>query len=141
MARILTAIIKEPGRAPEIVEIPDELENYQGIVDGYIECVRWDDEHVLIVNEEGKLRGLDKNFRYGGDIIVGTAIWVGVDGEDFTDIQPGLVDEVMDFTGFHRYDLDDDWEEKLKKVLGCVTVDNADLEDLIQTALAGEPYR
>lgn len=124
MARILTAIIKEPGWAPEIVEIPDELENYQRIVDGYIECVRWDDEHVLIVNEEGKLRGLDKNFRYGGDIIVGTAIWIGVDGEDFTDIQPGLIDEVEDFTGYHRYDLDDD---------------TADLEDLIQTALAGEP--
>ena len=124
MARNLTAIIKEPGWAPEIVEIPDELENYQRIVDGYIECVRWDDEHVLIVNEEGKLRGLDKNFRYGGDIIVGTAIWIGVDGEDFTDIQPGLIDEVEDFTGYHRYDLDDD---------------TADLEDLIQTALAGEP--
>lgn len=124
MARILTAIIKEPGWAPEIVEIPDELENYQRIVDGYIECVRWDDEHVLIVNEEGKLRGLDKNFRYGGDIIVGTAIWIGVDGEDFTDIQPGLIDEVEDFTGFHRYDLD---------------ADTADLEDLIQTALGGEP--
>ena len=124
MARILTAIIKEPGWAPEIVEIPDELENYQRIVDGYIECVRWDDEHVLIVNEEGKLRGLDKNFRYGGDIIFGTAIWIGVDGEDFTDIQPGLIDEVEDFTGYHRYDLDDD---------------TADLEDLIQTALAGEP--
>lgn len=124
MARILTAIIKEPGWAPEIVEIPDELENYQRIVDGYIECVRWDDEHVLIVNEEGKLRGLDKNFRYGGDIIVGTAIWIGVDGEDFTDIQPGLIDEVEDFTGYHRYDLD---------------ADTADLEDLIQTALGGEP--
>ena len=124
MARILTAIIKEPGWAPEIVEIPDELENYQRIVDGYIECVRWDDEHVLIVNDEGKLRGLDNNFRYGGDIIVGTAIWIGVDGEDFTDIQPGLIDEVEDFTGWHRYDLD---------------ADTADLEDLIQTALAGEP--
>lgn len=123
MARILTAIVKEPGWAPEIVEIPDEVENYQRIVDGYIECVRWDDEHVLIVNEEGKLRGLDKNFRYGGDIIVGTAIWIGVDGEDFTDIQPGLIDEVEDFTGFHRYDLD---------------ADTADLEDLIQTALGGE---
>lgn len=124
MARILTAIIKEPGWAPEIVEIPDELENYQRIVDGYIECLRWDDDHVLIVNEEGKLRGLDKNFRYGGDIIVGTAIWIGVDGEDFTDIQPGLIDEVEDFTGYHRYDLDED---------------TADLEDLIQTALGGEP--
>lgn len=108
MARILTAIIKEPGRAPEIEEIPDVLENYQLIVDGYIECVRWDDDHVLIVNEEGKLRGLEKNFWYGGDIIVGTAIWIGVDGEDFTDIQPGLIDEVEDFVGWHRYDPDDE---------------------------------
>lgn len=108
MARILTAIIKEPGRAPEIVEIPDELENYQRIVDGYIECVRWDDEHVLIVNEEGKLRGMDKNFRYGGDIIAGTAIWIGVDGEDFTDIQPGLIDEVGSFTGVYQYAQEDE---------------------------------
>lgn len=125
MARILTAIIKEPGQAPEIMEIPDELENFERIVDGYIECVCWDDEHVLVVNKEGKLRGLEKNFRYGGDIIVGTAIWIGVFDEVFTDIQPGLIDEVEDFTGYHRYDLDDEWQ--------------GDLEDLIQTALAGEP--
>lgn len=125
MVRILTAIIKEPGCAPEIVEIPDELGNYKRIVDGYIELRYWDDDHILIVNDAGKLRGLEKNFRYGGDIIVGTAIWIGVDGEDFTDIQPGLIDEVEDFTGFHRYDLDDEWQ--------------GDLEDLIQTALGGEP--
>lgn len=124
MARILTAIIKEPGWAPGIVEIPDELENYQRIVDGYIECVRWDEDHVMIVNEEGKIDGLPVNFRYGGDVIVGPAVWVGVGGEEFTDVDPDLLEEIEDFTGWHRYDLD---------------ADTADLEDLIQTALNGEP--
>ena len=37
----------------------------------------------MIVNEEGKLQGFQPNFRLDHDLIVGTAVFVGVSGEDF----------------------------------------------------------
>lgn len=122
--RTVTAIVKEPGMAPEIMEIANELWNYQRIVGGFIECVPWDEDHVLIVNEEGKINGLEPNFRFRGDVIVGPAIWVGVDGDDFASIRQGLIDEVEDFTGWHRYDLDDNYPQ--------------DLEDQLTVLMGGE---
>lgn len=37
----------------------------------------------MIVNEEGKLIGLPPNFRLNYDTIVGTAVFVSADGEEF----------------------------------------------------------
>lgn len=37
------------------------LEELQGFVGGYIEIVRMDDEHLMVVNEEGKVYGLPIN--------------------------------------------------------------------------------
>lgn len=37
------------------------LEELQGFVGGYIEIVRMDDEHFMVVNEEGKVYGLPIN--------------------------------------------------------------------------------
>lgn len=119
----IKAIVKDVGQAPELVDVANTLHSFQMIVNGMIECIRWDEDHVMIVNEEGKIDGLPVNFRYGGDVIVGPAVWVGVGGEEFTDVDPDLLEEIEDFTGWHRYDLDND---------------TADLEDLIQTALGGE---
>lgn len=39
------------------------LAELQHFVDGYIECVRLNRTKCLIVNEEGKLRGLPMNYR------------------------------------------------------------------------------
>ena len=47
---------------PSEVVVRKELETYQNIVDGHIECVYPFDDNVCIVcNEEGKTRGLDIN--------------------------------------------------------------------------------
>lgn len=81
----IRVIVKKPGMAPEWKIIPNELEALQREVDGYIEVIRFAEDAAMIVNEEGKLRGLEPNFRWGIDMIVGTAILVGVDGEEFTD--------------------------------------------------------
>lgn len=120
----LHVIAKQPGHAPELIVVKDDLDEYWALVGGYIECLPWDSNHLLVVNEEGLIKGLPFNFHYCGGSIVGPVFWVGVDGENFTDVDPDLLEEIEDFTGYHRYDLD---------------ADTADLEDLIQTALGGEP--
>lgn len=71
-------------------DIENTLEALQAAVDGYIESVTLiPDKAVMIVNEEGLLRGMTPNpiaSAVANTQIVGPAVVVGVDGEDFTDI-------------------------------------------------------
>lgn len=89
-------LIKTTGEMQE-VEYEDTLETLQGYVDGYIEYVTIDDGIDMIINEEGKINGLEPNWvatlLYGQfDVIVGDALVVGVkDGENIT-----LTDEQID---------------------------------------------
>ena len=82
--------LKLEGRTHEIIEIENTLEALQAAVGGYIETVRLRvGDAVMIVNEEGLLLGLPYNTLasgFAGRTIVGTAIIVGVNGEEFTDI-------------------------------------------------------
>ena len=84
----MRAIIKYPGEVTgHYEEIENSLEALQDVVCGYIETIQCGGSSVLIINEEGKLLGLEPNFRIKDfDIIAGTAIVVGVDDEDFTDV-------------------------------------------------------
>lgn len=96
----MQVIVKEPRRSPELKNIDDGdvLKALQDIVDGYIETYPLGPGLVIILNEEGKLRGLRSNLiitRADGpirDILVGTIAVVGIDGEDFTGItDPGVI--------------------------------------------------
>ena len=87
----IRCIIKRPDeKYGHVTNISTSLKNLQKIVDGPIETVSCGDGVVIICNEEGKLRGLQPNFRIGegpfADVIVGDAIVIGVDGEDFCDV-------------------------------------------------------
>ena len=72
------------------IDIEDKLEELQRAVDGYIETLTLiPDKCVMIVNEEGKLRELEINLAasaVANQTIVGPALVVGVDGEEFCDI-------------------------------------------------------
>lgn len=86
--KMISAIIIEPGKDPRIEKIHNELHALQRLVDGYIEVCPLAEDMVMIINEEGKLRGLPRNFwmEVIGDYIVGTAVFVGVDGDEFDDV-------------------------------------------------------
>lgn len=87
--------IKIKGRTVSEVEIENTLEALQAAVDGYIETVTLiPGKAVMIVNEEGLLRNLPPNpaaSMISNTKIVGTAIIVGVDGEEFTDVPEDVV--------------------------------------------------
>lgn len=59
-----------------------KLRELQAIVDGYIEIVRLPNDKIMVVNEEGKLRGLEPN-------VEATRIYYNVFG--YTDIIVGDV--------------------------------------------------
>lgn len=90
MAAKVKCIIKRPDeRYGHMTNISTTLENLQKTVDGPIESVTISDttdpKLILICNEEGKIRKLERNFRIGSgwlaDTIVGTVIIIGADKE------------------------------------------------------------
>ena len=76
---------KRPGKNLVEVRIPNELEWIQGAVEGHFEHVQINDDIAMLCNEEGKLKGMAANFPLMGDLIVGPVLFVGVDGEEYTD--------------------------------------------------------
>ena len=74
----------EPDKAPELIEMPNELEAMQAIVGGYIEVCPIAEGVAIVCNEEGKMNGmaLNRPIYHGGkivDIIAGTFFIAGDD--------------------------------------------------------------
>jgi len=89
---ILKVVTKQPGKPAQAAEIENGLESLQKFVGGYIQAVDFIGNTLMICNEEGKLEGLPVNFRFGSDIIVGSIIICGIDGENFGSLSD---DEIM----------------------------------------------
>ena len=87
------------NRSVEEIEIENTLEALQKAVDGYIETVTLISGYaVMIVNEEGLLRGMPSNptaSAVAARKIVGPALVVGVDGDEFTDIPKDVERRIM----------------------------------------------
>lgn len=85
----IKALLVYSGCDPFVETIPNELKEFQDIVDGYIEVVRMSNTTMLICNEEGKIKDFEANrciIDENGnmvDVICGTFILVGDDGDDF----------------------------------------------------------
>lgn len=75
-------LYKQPGEDPRSMVIPNELKVMQQLVGGHIETLRISDNEILVMNEEGKLLGLEAIV----DTIVGPVLVVGEDGEDFASL-------------------------------------------------------
>ena len=88
----MKCIIKRPDeRYGHVTNIRGSLENLQKIVEGHIQYVPIGGDAAIICNEEGKNMGLQPNFWIGEssitrDLIVGTAIVVGIDGDMTCDV-------------------------------------------------------
>lgn len=82
----MKAIRKEPGKFPEVVDIPNELKDLQKAVGGYIEVYQVSTDLAIICDEEGKIKGKPYNCTLCGEDFVGTILFVGVNEEEFTDV-------------------------------------------------------
>lgn len=91
-------ICKEPGKAPEYIDIENELKPLQKAVGGYIETLTLEDDWTIVCNEEGRLRGLPWNVRMFGLNLYGTILFIGVDGPEFTDC-PLTLEDLRDLYG------------------------------------------
>lgn len=81
---VIKVLKVEPDKAPELIEMKNELEAMQAIVGGYIEVYPLADGVAIVCNEEGKLDGLELNrpIYHNGkmvEIIAGTFFIAGDD--------------------------------------------------------------
>ena len=90
-------IFKAPGRVPEIRNIDGSLKTLQELVGGNIEPITLHNGMVILCDEEGKLRGKEPNIWLEPikDTLVGNAIFLGEDGEEFTDFPEEHLDAVL----------------------------------------------
>ena len=82
----------DPHRPPYVTTVRDSLEDLQAAVGGLIEITYpFEDNAIVIGNEEAKLIGMEGNRRIGGAIYAGPLLIAGDDGEggttDLTDEQ------------------------------------------------------
>ena len=73
-------------RAPYVTWIEDSLENLQRTVGGYIECVTFAKDAVIICNEEGRLMGLPENKSLFLSGFRGDCFICGIDGESLVSL-------------------------------------------------------
>lgn len=93
----MKVVIKKVGEQAQVTEIENTLDALQKFVGGHIEVVSVGGEVIMICNEEGKLNGLEYNFKLGNDFIVGNVLFVQAKGEDFADLSDSNVESIMNF--------------------------------------------
>lgn len=83
----IKVLMVEPGKAPAVTTIKNELHSLQEAVSigaegvGYIEIIGIDDNVCILCNEEGKLINLEPNRRFYNDVICGVFYVVGEDDD------------------------------------------------------------
>lgn len=83
----------EPHKKPYETVVPDELWVYQMSVGGYIEVTYpFDDNALIISNEEAKLQGLEGNRRVGNDIYCGNFLIASSKGENFDSLTDSQIE-------------------------------------------------
>lgn len=80
----ITAVVKRPGEDAEVETIENALKTFQNLVGGYIECVAIEPGLVAVVDEEGIINSKPFNMKLGVHQLFGAIVFVGVDGEEFT---------------------------------------------------------
>lgn len=95
-------LVIESHKAPYEAVIPDKLESLQNAVGGYIEITYpFDDNAIVISNEESKLIGMDGNRRVNGHIYTGPMLISADDGSgELTDLTNG---QIAKYTGMFRH--------------------------------------
>ena len=97
----MRVLIIEPRKCPHVAEIDGSLKSLQEIVGGYIEVIcPFADKVAIVCKEEGKLKPetvWNRLIPECGDIIKGTFFICGVDGEEFIDLSPELIEKYANY--------------------------------------------
>ena len=94
-AQILVCV-KYPGEEPHVEPLFDNtLKAFQEAVGGWIETVTICSDLVLIVNEEGRIKGLPYNTTVLGCQLYGPVLAVSTKGDEFASIKAAHIPMVL----------------------------------------------
>lgn len=82
MSTPIEVLVYRPGQDSVVEKVENTLEAQQALVGGYIEMVPLGKGLYLVCNEEGKLRGLERNIHVGFDVVVGNCFFCRVRGSN-----------------------------------------------------------
>lgn len=100
---VIKVLKVKPHEHPEVYMLKNTLEAMQEAVGGYIDILGLDDNVCILLNDEGKLIGLEGNRRIGSDIIVGDFFVCGSDEEgNLTSLSEEELDKYTNFFMSHR---------------------------------------
>lgn len=105
MAKIKVGYLEPHGKF-EVRTVDTENGEINNLIGGYMECISYPGggNNICICNEEGKLMGLEPNFKAGIDVIVGTVLFVGTKGWDFADLPESEIKRLSKvFESHHKY--------------------------------------
>lgn len=87
MSDKIKIVYQFPGNTSRITEIPNTLEAMQKLVGGYIETLSLPNGLVMVIDEEGRLKGRPDNIRcVQVGTIVGTVVITAAKGEEFVSL-------------------------------------------------------
>lgn len=79
---LLRVVALEPGKSAYEAEVADHFRAFQQAVHGHFEAAYpFEDNAVLIANEEGLIHGMEANRLIGGNLYVGPMFIIGDDGD------------------------------------------------------------
>lgn len=102
----IRVLMVEPMASPKLVTLQNDLDSLQKAVSigasyqGLIELVPFEDNVLILCNEEGKLNGLSPNRRFGHDILCGVFYVVAEDDEgELISLTSEQVEKYSEFFG------------------------------------------
>lgn len=105
----MRVVIKRPNQDPEIVKIKNSLGEFQKIVGGIIQIVRFCDlcngESIhIICDDEGKIKGSAPNILWEeqGDILCGNLIFVGQKKDKFGSLTERQINYIFGYSKFNE---------------------------------------
>ena len=94
---LLRVVAKEPGKPAYEAGVADNLRAFQQAVRGYIETFPFDNDAVIICNEEGKINDMEPNCVINGELLVGPVFIIGSgDDGEFRSLTDGQAKEYLD---------------------------------------------
>lgn len=82
-------VVQNPGEISTIAEVDNTLEAMHKLVGGYLETLTLNNGLVLVMDEEGRLKGLPENVRcVQAGTIVGRIFITRAEGESFVSLTP-----------------------------------------------------
>ena len=102
----IRVLMVEPMESPKLVTLQNDLDSLQKAVSigasyqGLIELVPFEDNVLILCNEEGKLNDLSPNRRFGHDILCGVFYVVAEDDEgELISLTSEQVEKYSEFFG------------------------------------------